>query len=122
MSKRDRFPLAALMILALALWIPWMRGPIDLRWDAAVYYILGTSLAEGKGYRLLNEPGDPEAVQYPPLLPLFIAAQQRLLDTSDPVVVGKWLRWVYQLMLMGCAAFTYRLAQQWMRERMAFLC
>jgi hypothetical protein len=121
MTKADRIPLAALMVLAFALWIPWMRGPIDLRWDAGVYYILGSSLAQGKGYRLLNEPGDPQAVQYPPLLPLFIGAQQRLLGTSDPVVVGKWLRWLNQLMLMGCAALTYLLARQWLSRWLAFL-
>jgi hypothetical protein len=121
MIKADRPPLAALMMLAFALWIPWMRGPIDLRWDAGVYYILGTSLAEGQGYRLLNEPGDPQAVQYPPLFPLFIAAQQRLLGTSDPVVVGTWLRWLNQLMLMACAALTYLLARRWVPRFLAFL-
>jgi hypothetical protein len=98
-----------------------MRGPIDLRWDAGVYYILGTSLAEGRGYRLLNEPGEPQAVQYPPLLPLLIAGQQRLLGTSDPVVVGKWLKLTYQLMLMGCAALTYLLARRWVSRWPAFL-
>jgi hypothetical protein len=56
-----------LIALALLLWAPRLRGPLDLRWDGAVYYVLGTSLAEGKGYRLLNEPGEVEAVQYPPL-------------------------------------------------------
>src|SRR6516162_3067830 len=120
MTKRDRIPLGCLMVLALALWIPWMRGPIDLRWDAGVYYLLGTSLAEGKGYRLLNEPGNPQAVQYPPLLPLLIAAQQRLLGTSNPVVVGKWLRFVYQLMLMACVALTYLLARRWLSPWHAF--
>jgi hypothetical protein len=121
MTKSDRIPLAALILLALALWIPWMRGPIDLRMDGGVYYILGTSLAEGKGYRLLNEPGDPQAVQYPPLLPLLIAGQQRLLGTSEPVIVGKWLKLTYQLMLMGCAALTYLLARRWVSRWPAFL-
>ena len=46
-----------LLGLSLLTWIPRFRGPIDLRYDAGVSYILGTSLAEGKGYRLLNEPG-----------------------------------------------------------------
>jgi len=109
------------MVLAVVLWIPWARGPIDLRWDAGVYYILGTSLAEGNGYRLLNEPGNPEAIQYPPLLPIFIASQERLLGTSDPVIVGKWLRLIYQLMLMGCAALTYLLARRWSSRWPAFL-
>ena len=60
-----------------------------------MYYILGTSLAEGKGYRLLNEPGEIEAIQYPPLLPLVVALHQKLLGTSDFLVVGPWLRLFY---------------------------
>lgn len=79
-------------LLVIALWMPRLHGPIDLRWDGGVYYLLGTSLAEGKGYRLLNEPGEIEAIQYPPLLPLIVAAHQKLLGTSDILVVGQWLR------------------------------
>ena len=46
-------------------WSSRLIGPIDLRYDASTYYILGTALAEGRGYRLLNEPGEIEATQYP---------------------------------------------------------
>lgn len=85
---------ATIVLLALAVltWAPRLNGPIDLRWDAGVYYILGTSLAEGKGYKLLNEPGEIDAVQYPPLLPAIVAAYQLALGTSDPTTVGRWLR------------------------------
>ncbi len=51
---------AVLGILIVILWIPRLHGPIDMRWDGGVYYVLGTSLAEGKGYRLLNEPDHTE--------------------------------------------------------------
>jgi hypothetical protein len=83
---------ALLGLLVVALWVPRIHGPIDLRWDGAAYYVLGTSLAEGKGYRLLNEPGEIQANQYPPLFPLIIAAHQIVLGTSDPLVVGRFLR------------------------------
>src|SRR2546427_4578172 len=83
---------SALVLLAVLLWIPRLRGPLDLRYDAGVYYILGTSLAEGRGYRLLNEPGAIEAIQYPPLLPAVGAIAERVLGTDDPAVVGHWLR------------------------------
>ena len=46
----------------------------------------------GRGYRLLNEPGEIEAVQYPPLLPAIVAVHQLVLGTSDPTTVGRWLR------------------------------
>ncbi len=70
--------LSVLILLSVVIWLPRLRGPLDLRYDAGVYYILGTSLAEGKGYRLLNEPGEIQAIQYPPLLPLFVEAREFL--------------------------------------------
>jgi hypothetical protein len=90
--SKERTAYAILGLLVLALWLPRFQGPIDLRWDGGVYYVLGTSLAEGKGYRLLNEPGEIQANQYPPLLPLIIAAHQLVQGTSDPIVVGRALR------------------------------
>jgi hypothetical protein len=62
--RRDFFCCTLLLLVWLAVWIPRLTGPINLRWDASAYYILGTALAEGKGYRLLNEPGEIHAVQY----------------------------------------------------------
>src|SRR5215813_6925515 len=120
-AKGDRRSLAALLILAVVLWIPVMRGPIDLRWDAGAYYVLGTSIAQGQGYRLLSEPGDPQAVQYPPLLPLLVAGHQRLLGTSDPVVVGKWLRTTFGLILLADTVVTYVLGRRWLSPRQAFI-
>lgn len=91
-AQKEWAPYALLGLLVVALWLPRIHGPIDLRWDGGVYYVLGTSLAEGKGYRLLNEPGEIQANQYPPLLPLIIAAHQIVLGTSDPLIVGRFLR------------------------------
>ena len=83
------------VVIALLLWAPRLSGPINLRWDASTYYVLGTALAQGKGYRLLNEPGEIEAVQYPPLVPLIVAAHQRVMGTSDYFKVGSALRLTY---------------------------
>nr|MDQ3041714.1 hypothetical protein [Acidobacteriota bacterium] len=60
--KSEKAVLIALLALAVLTWVPRLKGPLDLRWDGGVYYILGTSLAEGRGYKLLNEPGDIDAV------------------------------------------------------------
>lgn len=77
---------------ALASWWPRWGGPIDLRWDGGAYYILGTSLARGEGYRILSEPGGLSSSLHPPLVPAFVAAHELLLRTTDPVVVGRALR------------------------------
>src|SRR5262245_12064474 len=86
---------AAAATLAILLWVPRLSGSTDQRCDAGVYYILGTPLITGHGYRLLNEPGCPEALQYPPLLPAIVALYERALGSTDPAVVGPWLRISY---------------------------
>jgi hypothetical protein len=80
-----------------------------MRWDAGAYFVLGTSIAEGKGYRLLNEPGEPRAIQYPPGLPILVAAHQKALGTSDFVTVGRWLRLTFYLMSVALAIATFLL-------------
>jgi hypothetical protein len=94
--------------------VPRFQGPLDLRYDAGVYYILGTSLAQGHGYRLLNEPGAIEAIQYPPLLPALGAAVQWVLGTNDPAVVGHWLRLGSVLFYAGYGAAVYILSRRWL--------
>ena len=113
--------LAALIVLiAAALWAPRLRGPLDLRYDAGVYYILGRSLAEGHGYRLLNEPGAIEAIQYPPVLPAVAALHQLVLGTSDPVVVGHALRLTMALLFLGYAFASFALARRYLSPGFAF--
>ena len=111
----------ALLALTVAIWLPRLRGPIDLRWDGGTYYVLGTALAQGKGYRLLNEPGEIQAVQYPPLLPAIVAVHQWVLRTSDPMVVGHWLRLVFFLMFMVYALASYALLERFLPTGYAFV-
>jgi hypothetical protein len=112
---------STLVLLAALLWLPRLRGPLDLRYDAGVYYVLGTSLAEGKGYRLLNEPGAIQAIQYPPLLPLFAAAHQWIAASSDPAVAGHWLRLSFSLLFLGYIVGIHQLARNHLSPRFAFL-
>jgi hypothetical protein len=95
LGRHDIIGVGGVLLLWISVWAARLDGPIDLRWDASTYFVLGTSLAEGKGYRLLNEPGEIEAVQYPPLLPALVAAHQRVLGTSDYLIVGSRLRLCY---------------------------
>ena len=112
MSRPTRsLTIAALLVLSVAIWLPRLRGPIDLRWDGGTYYVLGTSLAEGRGYRLLNEPGEIEAVQYPPLLPAIVAVHQWILGSSDPMIVGHWLRLTFFVMFLVSVLATYALLE-----------
>jgi hypothetical protein len=120
-GRADWRYLAALVMLATALWLPRLRGPLDLRYDAGVYYILGTSLAEGRGYRLLSEPGAIEAIQYPPLVPAVGAIAERVLGTDDPFVVGHWLRLGSVLLYVGYAAAIYLMSRRIVTPGYAFL-
>jgi hypothetical protein len=123
-GSRPRSNLAVVALACLAavlLWVPRYAGPIDLRWDAAVYYILGTSLAEGNGYRLLSEPGEIEAVQYPPLLPAIVALHQLLLGTNDPTTVGRLLRLTSCVAFLAYAAAAARLLLAFLPPRAALL-
>jgi hypothetical protein len=120
-GRTDLACLGALVGLSLLLWLPRLAGPIDLRFDAGVYYILGTALAEGRGYRLLNEPGEIQAIQYPPLLPLLVAAHQWVLGSSDPLVVGGWLRATYFLLSTAYLLAIYVLARHYLSAWAALL-
>jgi hypothetical protein len=119
--KADLLFLLAVSIVIVGLWIPRWAGPLDLRWDGAVYYILGTSIAEGKGYRLLNEPGEIEAIQYPPLLPLLAAVPQIILGTNDPVIVGKWLKLFFFCFYASLMFATYFMLKVFVPRWLAFL-
>ncbi|MBC7781135.1 MAG: hypothetical protein H7125_13635 [Proteobacteria bacterium] len=89
-------------VTALASWAPRGGGPIDLRWDGGAYYILGTSLAEGDGYRMRSEPGGIASSLHPPLVPAFVALHELALQTTDPVVVGRALK---VSLALGSAAY-----------------
>jgi hypothetical protein len=119
-STVERRLAAVIVLLAAALWVPRLQGPLDLRYDAGVYYILGRSLAEGHGYRLLNEPGAIEAIQYPPVLPAVAALHQLVLGTSDPVVVGHALRLTMALLFLGYAFASFALARRYLSPGFAF--
>ncbi len=110
---------AVVVAIAVLLWAPRLSGPIDLRWDAGTYYVLGTSLATGQGYRILSEPGSPEALQYPPLLPAIVAVCQRALGSTNAAVVGPWLRILYAVLFLGYALAVLALAKRYVRPLFA---
>src|SRR5437763_11813823 len=71
--RKELLPVLGILLVFVAVWLPRLHGPINFCWDASTYYVLGTALAQGEGYRLLNEPGEIHAIQYPPLLPMVVA-------------------------------------------------
>jgi hypothetical protein len=113
--------LSVLILISVVLWLPRFRGPLDLRYDAGVYYILGSSLAQGKGYRLLNEPGEIQAIQYPPLLPLFAAAHQLLAGSAHPAVAGHLLRLSFFVLFIALVVAVYLLSRRYLSPGFAFL-
>lgn len=119
--SKDTVVILVLLVVVIASWIPRLNSPIDLRFDSGVYYTLGTSLAEGKGYRLLNEPGEIAAVQYPPMLSLIVASHQWLLGTSDPLIVGRGLKLSFFLIFIFYILATYVMLRGYLSTRYAFL-
>jgi hypothetical protein len=118
---RDWLSAGLLLAVALALWLPRLGGPLDMRYDAGAYYVLGTSLAEGKGYRLLNEPGEIEAIQYTPLLPLLAAAAQRVAGSSAVAEGGHVLRLAFFACFLFFVAAVYVLARRFVEPGFATL-
>jgi hypothetical protein len=112
---------AALVLLCLVLRVHRLEGPADLRFDAGVYYVLGTSIAQGKGYRLLSEPGEIQSVQYPPLLPALVAAHQLALGTSSPDIVGHALRLTYFVVYVGYVVAVFWMAAAYLTTGLAFV-
>lgn len=112
---------AVVVLLAIFLWAPRLSGPIDLRWDGGVYYLLGTSLATGHGYRIPSEPGSPEALQYPPLLPAVVALYERALGSTEPAIVAPWLRISYAAMFLVYALAVFALARKYLRPTFALI-
>lgn len=103
--------LVLVLLVWLAVWAPRLKGPINFRWDASTYYLLGTALSEGRGYRLLSEPGEIEAIQYPPLLPAIVAVHQWLIGTTDYFRVGCVLRITYFVLSGVFLLMAYALAR-----------
>src|SRR5205814_6638979 len=101
------------------LWLPRLSGPLDLRWDGGVYYLLGTSLVSGHGYRIISEPGLPQAIQYPPLLPAVVAVHEWALGSTDTKIVAPYLRVFYAVLFVGFAAASFSLARKYLRPWLA---
>ncbi|MBA2621995.1 MAG: hypothetical protein H0U88_00040 [Chthoniobacterales bacterium] len=112
-------PLVAVIALAVLLLAPRGVGPIDLRWDAGICYLLGTSLATGQGYRIPSEPGSPEALQYPPLLPAIVALHQWALQSTDPAIVAPLLRKSYAALFVVYACSIFVLTRRYLSSLLA---
>ena len=121
LKRPDVIAALALATLATLCWVPRLKGPIDLRWDGAAYYVLGTALAEGKGYRLLNEPGEIQSTLHPPMLPVLIALHRWILRTDDIVVLGHWLRLTYVIFFVSYVVAGYFMLRLFLPTSYSFL-
>lgn len=118
--NNDKIFLTILIAVEIVLWLPRGRGPIDLRWDASTYYMLGAALYEGKGYCLLNEPGEIHAIQYPPLLPFIVSLHQWWCGGADPVMVGIALSYTYMAISIALPISVYFLARFYLPKLFSF--
>ena len=114
LGRVDRWPLGVVLAAALALALPQLRGPIDLRYDAGVYYSVGSALAEGRGYVIPSEPGAAAEIQYPPALPTVAASVQAVVGTADPAVAGHAMRLLYLILTVAYVVASYVLARRYL--------
>ena len=100
--------IAALVLAVAVLTVtPWPVGAFE---DDAIYTVLGKSLAEGQGYRLINLPGAPNATHFPPGYPALIAVIWKLWPAfPDNLVL---LKFTNALLLGLAAAGTYLFAER----------
>src|SRR5262245_38288012 len=73
-------------------------GVVGVYHDDGIYAATAKALAEGRGYRLLNLPGEPAQTKYPILYPAALAAVCRLA----PAAPNGW--WLMQQMTLASAA------------------
>ena len=68
-------PLLATLVLAAVYWGVAVSGPLAVgAWqDDAIYVTTATSLAEGRGYRHAEIPGEPLQAKYPVLYPALLS-------------------------------------------------
>jgi len=123
--RGERVCLLLIVLLSALLWCTRLRGPIDLRWDGGVYWLLGTSIMSGQGYRLLNEPGSVQALQYPPGLPAAVALFQWLFGSAgkhDTLAVAHALRLAFVGIWTAYLAGAFFMARRWFSPRWSFVC
>ncbi|MBV6520739.1 MAG: hypothetical protein MNPFHGCM_00857 [Gemmatimonadaceae bacterium] len=102
---------ALVLIVAIATITPWPVGSFQ---DDAIYTILAKSLATGRGYRLLNLPGEPNGTHFPPGYPLFLAGIWKVWPSfPDNVVAFKFAN-------AGCLATAALGAFAFVRRRLAW--
>jgi len=98
----QHWKLPALFVLAFGLVYAFVfDAKLDMGGDNAGYYILGQSLAQGKGYTNIHMPGTPPASHFPPGYPAVLAVA---------MLFGKsftWLKLVNGL-LLGAALWWFR--------------
>lgn len=117
----DKKLIFLLMIGACVIWLPRYDSMIDLRWDGGVYYTLGESLAQVKGYRILYEPGEILAVQYPPGLPFIVACTRLATGMGSLWATCRLLLALYFLMFCGYLLGVYYLTRTFCSPLYAFL-
>ena len=101
-SRRFETCLVALAAAASLGWATnWNAPP---RFDGAGYVILGRAIFEGRGYRAIDHPDQPDHAHFPPAYPLALAAVRS--------VAGDGL-WAIHLFSVLCAVAATVAAHRW---------
>jgi len=110
--RADGRALAAIIVVAVLAAFFVIRAPriVGLYEDDGIYLTTAKALAEGRGYRHLELPGEPYQTKYPILYPLLLAAVWRLFPSfPDNVPV---IQVVNTALWAASAWITYRLLRR----------
>lgn len=102
-------------VVLLLLYLSFANNYIGSNADDSIYVVLGKSLAEGNGYRIISSPENYVNAEYPPLFPLFISL---IFLLGGNIFVIKLLIGV--LGVLGIY-FIYLFLKLFLKEKQAFI-
>ena len=119
---RDIAVAFAVLLVVVSIYVLRLNGAAGLMVDDAWYLLLGKSLAEGTGYRLISSPLEAILPLYPPGQPALLSLVFRARpDFPDNVWLLKSIS-IAAMMGLGCLTYVYaRRHRQLSREMAASL-
>ena len=108
-SKYLSTGLAVILVLAASVYIASFTYTVGHAIDDGIHIVAAKSLATGQGLRMISDPGNPPATQFPPGLSLLLAPVLVLFpDPPDSIIPLKLVSTLFALLYVGISWFWFR--------------